>query len=384
MVAAEKAVVTKKAPVAENSAPVVEEAANAATEGKVEEAANVATEGKAAANQVVAEGESAFNCSPLEHAGSAAAEAMPTCGSCVAPPLGLSGAPEHASALGHVRHGRPLPSAAVPSKMPQLPPPPVTPRPVPKLPRTLPAQTLPLQRNQPPLESPTTFPMAPSVGALAPSAAAVPPAAMPPSAAMPAAALEPPATLPPATPPPPAPPPPAHTTGADGTPASTSAASTPLQLQLRLTIPPRIPKALHVQSGRTAYRFAPLAPAPGAPAVSARVQRPLGDDSPLDSSSRRRAGTGAYWLSELKLKSTGLKSAVEGSSPRQRSIDKHFRTQPISTSTPRDESGGVLSTRQLLPYFSERSSPFKDPMPLVLCTRGEVSTRSATMKTVHC
>jgi len=331
MVAAEKAVVAKKATV-----PVVEEAANAATEGK------------AAAHQVVGEGKSAFSCSPLEHAGSAAAEAMSTSGSCVAPSCVA----------------------------------------LPVAPRTLPAQTLPLQRNQPPEERPT-FLMAPSVVVLLPSAAAVPPAAIPPATAMPPAALEPSATLPPATlpppaPPPPAPPPPAHTTGADDTPASTSAASTPLQLQLRLPIPPRTPKAVHVQSARTAYRFAPLAPAPGAPAVSARVQRPLGDDSPLDSSSRRRAGKGAYWLSELKLKSTGLKSTVEGSSPRQRSLDKHFRTQPISASTPRDESGGLLSTRQLLPYFSERSSPFKDPMPLVLCKRGEVSTRSATMNAVHC
>jgi len=37
-----------------------------------------------------------------------------------------------------------------------------------------------------------------------------------------------------------------------------------------------------------------------------------------------------------------------------------------------------VKTRTLLPFFTARSSPYKDPMPLVLCKRGEISERKAT------
>ena len=47
------------------------------------------------------------------------------------------------------------------------------------------------------------------------------------------------------------------------------------------------------------------------------------------------------------------------------------------TTAPRDEEGGQLSTRAIVPYFSERSSKVKDPMPFVLCKRGELSRQRA-------
>ena len=88
-------------------------------------------------------------------------------------------------------------------------------------------------------------------------------------------------------------------------------------------------------------------------------------------------------MNELHLKSTGrLAKAGDGepltSTPRQTIVSARvdcFRFEPVSASTPRDENGRVLSARELLPFYSERSTPAKDPMPMVLCKRGVLSAR---------
>ena len=54
--------------------------------------------------------------------------------------------------------------------------------------------------------------------------------------------------------------------------------------------------------------------------------------------------------------------------------------EPFSSSTPRDAKGSLIKTSGLVPFFSERESPYKDPMPLVLCKRGELSARRAATK----
>ena len=142
----------------------------------------------------------------------------------------------------------------------------------------------------------------------------------------------------------------------------------PTQQQLRLAIPVRSPHPVTMQAAyteRAPTRYVPPfdASAPGAlagaVAVSAREQRSDKAGTPMSFS--------------IKLKSSPGPKVNEASSQ---------RITAFSSSTPRNERGEQAKTSTLLPFFKERSSPYKDPMPLVLCKRGEMSAQIATRLSV--
>ncbi|KOO36552.1 hypothetical protein Ctob_015989 [Chrysochromulina tobinii] len=142
----------------------------------------------------------------------------------------------------------------------------------------------------------------------------------------------------------------------------------PTQQQLRLAIPVRSPHPVTMQAAyteRAPTRYVPPfdASAPGAVAgavaVSAREQRSAEAGTPMSFS--------------IKLKSSPGPKLNEASSQ---------RSTAFSSSTPRNERGEQAKTSTLLPFFKERSSPYKDPMPLVLCKRGEMSAQIATRLSV--
>ena len=143
----------------------------------------------------------------------------------------------------------------------------------------------------------------------------------------------------------------------------------PTRQQLRLAIPVRSPHPVTMQAAyteRAPTRYVPPfeANAPGAVAgavaVSAREQRSAEASQALMNFS-------------IKLKSSPGPKLNEASS---QSITA------FSSSTPRNERGEQARTSTLLPFFKERSSPYKDPMPLVLCKRGEMSAQIATRLSV--
>jgi len=167
----------------------------------------------------------------------------------------------------------------------------------------------------------------------------------------------------------------------------TQAAGVPV-LPITAAIRPRYPNSIGPaqvpmsQTARPAKRFVPsYDPKKNGPkpvAVSARLQRREETDSPLNSSSRRRVAEGAFWLDDLKLNVTGRKAELEKADEDAAGEQAaYYRFQPVSAGTPRDSSGAQLKTTQLLPIFSGQGTPFRDPMPLVLCKRGELSERKA-------
>ena len=148
----------------------------------------------------------------------------------------------------------------------------------------------------------------------------------------------------------------------------------PTRQQLRLAIPVRSPHPVTMQAAyteRAPTRYVPPfeANAPGAVAgavaVSAREQR--------SAEASQSSSSSTLMNFSIKLKSSPGPKLNEASS---QSITA------FSSSTPRNERGEQARTSTLLPFFKERSSPYKDPMPLVLCKRGEMSAQIATRLSV--
>lgn len=112
-------------------------------------------------------------------------------------------------------------------------------------------------------------------------------------------------------------------------------------------------------------------------AVTARTRR-TESDTPLNSSARKRLSSGAFWLSELKLRQATPRARTPRSrTPRQPDT---YRARPISTGTPRDTQGEVLKPMQIAQFFEQQqrlhTARGVDPRavdPMMYVTRGEMS-----------
>ena len=113
----------------------------------------------------------------------------------------------------------------------------------------------------------------------------------------------------------------------------------------------RIPRDAHAELSSTrGLRGVPFTPVSAAPATatSASRARRTGEDSPLPSTARKRLSSGAYWLSELKLRPPRGHGAIVS--------EVATSGKPSAQCTPRDEHGAPLKPAKLIEYFNRRHS----------------------------
>lgn len=111
-------------------------------------------------------------------------------------------------------------------------------------------------------------------------------------------------------------------------------------------------------------------------AASERTRR-TGDDTPLNSSARKRLSSGASWLGELRLRAPTPRARPPSA---RRQPPHSSRFAPICSGTPRDERGNTLTPSQIKAYFEAKQretaasgSAAKPVDPMMYVKRGEMS-----------